>query len=86
MLSDFAIVGSRIVGIPTAWNLKRGEPDCKIVVNEKEIGLARYETSRNSGVIHAGVYYQPGSLKARLCVPGKICEIRRSRGLLQLDG
>ncbi|MGC1676713.1 MAG: L-2-hydroxyglutarate oxidase [Candidatus Binataceae bacterium] len=70
MLYDFAIVGGGIVGISTAWNLQRRQPDSRIVVIEKESRLARHQTGRNSGVIHAGVYYQPGSLKARLCKEG----------------
>jgi L-2-hydroxyglutarate oxidase len=51
MFYDFAVVGGGIVGISTAWNLQRRQPDGKIVVIEKETGLARHQTGRNSGVI-----------------------------------
>ncbi len=79
MLYDYVIVGGGIVGISTAYNLRQSRPDAKILVIEKEMALARHQTGRNSGVIHAGVYYQPGSLKARLCKEGaaetaKFCE------------
>ncbi len=67
---DFAIIGAGIVGLATARSILRRLPDSKILVLEKEAEVARHQTGRNSGVIHAGVYYKPGSLKARLCVEG----------------
>ena len=59
-----------IVGLSTAWQLQRTYPDKTILVLEKEEALAAHQTGHNSGVMHAGVYYEPGSLKARLCRQG----------------
>lgn len=67
---DFIIIGGGIIGLSTAWRLKQLYPDKKVLLLEKENGLAQHQTGHNSGVIHAGVYYQPGSLKARLCKQG----------------
>jgi len=67
---DYIIVGGGIVGLATARALKQKAPDAKIVLIEKEASLGQHQTARNSGVIHAGVYYKPGSLKARLCRSG----------------
>ncbi|MDJ0941692.1 MAG: L-2-hydroxyglutarate oxidase [Woeseiaceae bacterium] len=67
---DFAIIGGGIVGLSTAWQLKKRHPDASIVLLEKEDAVARHQTGRNSGVIHAGIYYTPGSLKATLCREG----------------
>ena len=67
---DYIIIGGGIVGISTAWQLQQRNPDKSILVLEKEQGLAQHQTGHNSGVIHAGVYYAPGSLKARLCKAG----------------
>jgi L-2-hydroxyglutarate oxidase len=65
---DFAVVGGGIVGLATARALAlRG---ARVVVLEREAALGAHQTSHNSGVIHAGIYYAPGSLKARLCVEG----------------
>ena len=64
------IVGGGIVGLATAAELIRRDPAARIIVLEKEAGLARHQTGHNSGVIHAGIYYAPGSLKARLCREG----------------
>lgn len=68
---DIAVVGAGILGLATARELLRREPSLRIVVLEKESGPARHQTSHNSGVIHSGLYYQPGSAKARLCVRGR---------------
>lgn len=68
--ADLAVVGGGIVGLATAWRVQQARPDLKIVLLEKEDGLARHQTGRNSGVVHSGIYYAPGSLKARLCVEG----------------
>jgi L-2-hydroxyglutarate oxidase len=67
---DTAIVGGGILGLAVARELVRREPDRAVVVLEREARLAPHQTSHNSGVIHAGIYYAPGSLKARLCVAG----------------
>jgi len=69
---DFVIVGGGIVGISSGWQLKRRYPEAKILVIEKEDGLGQHQTNHNSGVIHAGVYYEPGSLKADFCKRGSI--------------
>ncbi len=67
---DFIIIGGGIIGLSTAWHLKKRYRDKKILLLEKESGLAQHQTGHNSGVIHAGVYYEPGSLKARFCKEG----------------
>lgn len=67
---DFVIIGGGIVGVSTAWQLQKHYPDASILLIEKETALAQHQTSHNSGVIHAGVYYQPGSLKADFCKRG----------------
>jgi L-2-hydroxyglutarate oxidase len=67
---DFIIIGGGIIGLSTAWHLKKRFRDKKILLLEKESALARHQTGHNSGVIHAGVYYEPGSLKARFCKEG----------------
>lgn len=69
---DFIIIGGGIVGMSTAWQLKQAYPDHKILLLEKESGPAQHQTGHNSGVIHAGVYYTPGSLKAKFCLAGNI--------------
>lgn len=76
MLYDFAIVGGGIVGISTARSLLLSQPNAKIVVLEKDADLAKHQSGRNSGVIHAGVYYQPGSLKATFCREGAQATLR----------
>jgi L-2-hydroxyglutarate oxidase len=70
MQYDFIIVGGGIVGLSTAWQLKQRYRDKTLLLLEKESALARHQTGHNSGVIHAGVYYKPGSLKARFCKEG----------------
>jgi (S)-2-hydroxyglutarate dehydrogenase len=67
---DFAVVGGGIVGLATARELQRRRPGASVVVLEREHEVGRHQTGRNSGVLHAGIYYAPGSLKARLCVQG----------------
>lgn len=67
---DVVVIGGGIVGLATAMQLTERFPGMFVAVLEKEAGLARHQTGRNSGVIHAGVYYQPGSLKAQFCREG----------------
>ena len=67
---DVAIVGGGLIGLATAYRLLEAHPDLRLVVLEKEAELARHQSGRNSGVIHAGLYYVPGSLKAQLCREG----------------
>jgi len=67
---DYLIIGGGIVGLSTAWQLQQRKPDSSILLLEKESELATHQTSRNSGVIHAGIYYTPGSLKAKFCKVG----------------
>jgi len=68
---DIAIVGGGIVGIATAFELQNNFPELNLVVFEKEEELACHQTGRNSGVIHSGLYYKPGSFKAQNCVKGR---------------
>ncbi len=69
--ADLVIVGGGILGLATARELLLRHPERSVVVLEREPALATHQTGRNSGVVHAGLYYQPGSAKARLCVEGK---------------
>jgi L-2-hydroxyglutarate oxidase len=70
MKTDILITGGGIVGLATAWRLLQRFPDRKVLILEKEGGVARHQTGHNSGVIHSGIYYVPGSFKARLCRRG----------------
>ncbi len=67
---DVAVVGGGIVGLAVARELLSRHPDLDVAVLEKETDVGLHQTGHNSGVIHAGIYYEPGSLKARLCVDG----------------
>lgn len=67
---DFIIIGGGILGMSTAMQLQQTYPDKRLLVLEKEHGPAQHQSGHNSGVIHAGVYYTPGSLKARFCLEG----------------
>jgi L-2-hydroxyglutarate oxidase LhgO len=69
--ADIAIIGAGIVGLATALRLLEARPSLRITIVDKEPGIARHQTGHNSGVVHAGLYYAPGSLKARLCREGK---------------
>ena len=71
MTFDIAIVGGGIVGAATFFKLQTKYPSLKIVLIEKEGELADHQTGHNSGVIHSGLYYKPGSLKARNCIQGR---------------
>ncbi|KPW34359.1 L-2-hydroxyglutarate oxidase [Pseudomonas syringae] len=70
MIYDFCVIGGGIVGLATAMRLLEVYPGCSLVLMEKELSLAQHQTGHNSGVIHAGVYYAPGSFKAKLCARG----------------
>lgn len=80
---EIVIVGGGIVGLSTAWALLRKYPGCSFALLEKEKSLASHQTGRNSGVIHSGIYYKPGTLKARLCVEGgrEMVEFCRENGV-----
>ncbi|MDO8211731.1 FAD-dependent oxidoreductase [Conexibacter sp. CPCC 206217] len=67
---DLAIVGAGLLGLATARELLRRQPGLKVAVIEREPDVAAHQSGHNSGVIHAGIYYKPGSLKAQLCVTG----------------
>jgi len=69
---DVAVVGGGIIGLATAWQISQRNRDLKLILLEKESSLAAHQTGRNSGVIHSGIYYKPGSLRARNCREGKV--------------
>jgi L-2-hydroxyglutarate oxidase LhgO len=71
MAVDVVVVGGGIIGLATARELLRRRPGLSVLLLEREAELAAHQTGRNSGVVHAGLYYAPGSAKARLCVAGK---------------
>lgn len=73
---DIAIIGGGIVGLATAYQLTESFPDTSIVILEKEDRVAAHQTGRNSGVVHSGVFYTPGSLKAKNCREGKRALVR----------
>jgi L-2-hydroxyglutarate oxidase len=70
MTYDILIVGGGIVGLATAYQVQRLRPAAKVLLLEKEPALGRHQTGHNSGVLHAGLYYKPGSVKAKLAVEG----------------
>lgn len=71
MTSDnFTIIGGGLVGLATAWRLLQRNPRAKVVLLEKEAGVGRHQSTHNSGVLHCGLHYRPGSHKARLAVAG----------------
>ncbi len=76
---DYGIIGGGIVGLATAWQLTLRHPQARVVVLEKESSLAAHQTGRNSGVIHSGIYYKPGSLKARMGRAGSESIVRFCR-------
>lgn len=73
---DIAIIGAGIVGLASGMEMLNRHPNLKVVVLDKEDKIAQHQTGRNSGVIHSGIYYKPGSLKAKTCVSGKTKLIR----------
>ncbi|MCC3216696.1 L-2-hydroxyglutarate oxidase [Chryseobacterium sp. X308] len=70
MSYDIIIIGAGLVGLATAYQLKLKNPDSKILILEKENDVALHQSGHNSGVIHSGIYYKPGSLKANNCIEG----------------
>jgi L-2-hydroxyglutarate oxidase len=70
MQYDVVIIGGGIIGLATAYRIKESRPDLKVALLEKEQELAKHQTGNNSGVIHSGLYYKPGSLKAQNCING----------------
>jgi (S)-2-hydroxyglutarate dehydrogenase len=80
---DYAIIGGGIVGLATAMTLGRRDPDARIILFEKEPGFAQHQSGRNSGVIHSGIYYKPGSFKARFAREGSrtMVEFCREHGI-----
>jgi L-2-hydroxyglutarate oxidase len=80
---DCVVIGGGIVGLSVAWAILEKRPDSRITVLEKEDGWAKHQTGRNSGVIHSGIYYKPGSLKAKLCREGnrRLVEFCRLYGI-----
>src|SRR6266853_6105158 len=77
------IVGGGIVGLATAWRLLEKFPSAGVTLLEKEAIVGRHQSTRNSGVLHAGLYYKPGSTKARLAVSGlrQMLEFCRENGV-----
>ena len=78
---DIVIIGGGIVGLSTAMKMSHKYPDLDIAVIEKEDGFAEHQTGHNSGVIHAGIYYKPGSKKGNFCYAGnkelrKYCDLK----------
>ena len=67
---DCIIIGGGIVGLSTAWRILESRPETKLLLLEKESKIAQHQTGHNSGVIHSGIYYKPGSLKAKNCMDG----------------
>src|SRR4051812_32057725 len=80
---DVAVVGAGILGLAAARELTRRAPDLRVAVLEKEDDVGLHQTGHSSGVIHAGIYYAPGSLKARLCTAGmrELYEYCEERGI-----
>jgi len=76
---DYIIIGGGIVGVSTAWQLQQNEPEKSVLLIEKEAQLSQHQTGHNSGVIHAGVYYAPGSLKAEFCKAGELATVNFCR-------
>lgn len=70
MTYDIIVIGGGIVGLATALKIKQGNPNLKLLIVEKENKVAQHQTGHNSGVIHSGLYYKPGSLKATNCIKG----------------
>ena len=67
---DYVVIGGGIVGLASAYHILKQKPGAKLAVLEKESAVAAHQTGHNSGVIHSGIYYKPGSLKAKNCIDG----------------
>jgi (S)-2-hydroxyglutarate dehydrogenase len=82
--SDYIVIGGGIVGLSVAWAILEKRPEIRLAVLEKENDWARHQTGRNSGVMHSGIYYKPGSLKATLCCEGhrRLLEFCDTHGIL----
>ena len=74
--ADVIVIGGGIVGLATAWQLQQRKPDLRVIVLEKEPEIASHQTGHNSGVLHTGIYYTPGSSKARNCTAGRAAMVR----------
>ena len=72
---DIVIIGGGIVGLSTAMHATRTLPQLRLLLVEKEEAVARHQSGHNSGVIHSGIYYKPGSLKAKFCVEGAAASV-----------
>lgn len=70
MKYDIIVIGAGIVGLATAFQIKKKKPELRVLILEKESAVAAHQTGHNSGVIHSGLYYKPGSLKATNCIDG----------------
>ena len=87
-MHDYVIIGGGIVGLATAMAVGNKHPKASILVLEKEQDLAQHQSGRNSGVIHSGIYYKSGSLKARFAMEGnssmiEFCRITRPESFSQ---
>lgn len=80
---DFGIIGAGIVGLAVGREILSRRPNCRLLILEKEKAVACHQTGHNSGVIHSGIYYKPGSLKARFCAAGSVAMLNfvKSYGL-----
>ena len=81
-MNSCAVIGGGIVGLAVAYKLLRAQPNLRVTLLEKEAGVGRHQSTHNSGVLHAGLYYKPGSAKARLAVSG----IRQMKAFCQEHG
>lgn len=83
MLYDVTVIGGGIVGMATAYQIKRQRPELRLLLIEKEPDVAAHQTGHNSGVIHSGLYYKPGSLKATNCIRGydMLLQFAREEGI-----
>jgi L-2-hydroxyglutarate oxidase len=83
MKSDYVIVGGGLVGLSTAYHILKANPGASLCVLEKESTVASHQSTRNSGVLHTGIYYKPDSYKARLCVSGRraVIDFAREHGV-----
>src|SRR6266513_60219 len=82
-MHDYVIIGCGIVGLATAMAVGKKHPKARILVLEKEQDVAQHQTGRNSGIIHSGIYYKPGTLKARFAREGNrsMIEFCREHGI-----